>query len=222
MNKSVFISRKAADCEAIRSFLPPKIELVALSLIETTPIHFNPDIAHTDWIFFSSSNAARHFFEQKPKLSGQKIGAIGEATARTIGNYHAVDFVGDSIDITDSAYRFAENIGNQTVLFPGAADSLKHIQSALPTEQVIDLPVYKTSEIEIRVPACDLYVFSSPSNVRSFFKTNPDVDIHSMKCIAFGEATQDELKRYHVKDVQIPASLEPNSIAKAIIQALQG
>ena len=220
MNKRVFISRKPSDCEAIQAFLPSNYEIVAQSLIETTPIPFDVNIPLTDWIFFSSSNAARHFFEQRPKLGSQKVGAIGEATAKTIGRYHSVDFTGNAIDIIDSAYRFAEAIGNQTVLFPGATESLKHIQSVLPSSQVIDLPVYATSEIAVIVPECDLYVFSSPSNVRSFFKNNSTTT--SIKSIAFGEATQNELQHFHVTDILIPHSLDPHSIAGAIIHALQG
>lgn len=221
MTNRVFISRNPTDCQAIRAFLPSNIELIAESLIETIAIPFDPKIPQSDWIFFSSSNAARHFFEQQPTIGNQKIGAIGDATAKTVSRYHTVDFTGDSIDITDSAYRFAETIGEQTVLFPGAADSLKHIQSALPSSQVIDFPVYSTSEKVKSIPICEVYVFSSPSNVRSFFKSN-SVEPTSMNCIAFGEATQGELQKFHVARVLIPASLEPHSIAYAIIQALQG
>ena len=220
MKRKVFISRKPTDCEAIQAFLPANVEIIAQSLIETCSIPFDRNIPETDWIFFSSSNAARHFFDQKPLIGNQKIGAIGEATAKAIEVYRPVDFVGDSIDITDSAYRFAESIGSGKVLFPGAAESLKHVQSALPAEQVVDFPVYTTKEKPTIIPACDLYVFSSPSNVRSFFKnTQPTT---SITCIAFGEATRDELSKHGVTDVHIPASLEPHSIAHTIIQQLEG
>lgn len=220
MKNKVFISRKPSDCEAIRAFLPSEVAIIAQSLIETSPVAFDRNIPQTDWIFFSSSNAARYFFEQQPKITQQKIAAIGEATAKTIERYRSVDFVGDSIDITDSAYRFAEQIGSGTVLFPGATESLKHIQSALPAEQVIDLPVYTTQEKEAFVPACDVYVFSSPSNVRSFFKNTHSTD--SPSCIAFGEATREELVKNHVTNILIPASLEPHSIANTIIHLLEG
>ncbi len=220
MKRKIFISRKPTDCEAIQSFLPADVEVIAQSLIETTSISFDRNIPKTDWIFFSSSNAVRHFFEQHPNISTQKIGAIGEATAKAIESYHSVDFVGDAIDITDSAYRFAEVIGSDQVLFPGAAESMRHIQSALPKEQVVDLPVYMTREKNIEVPKCDVYVFSSPSNVRSFFG---NAATHAqLTCIAFGEATRAELIKNHVTDIKIPASLEPHSIAHTIIQQLGG
>ncbi len=220
MNRKVFISRKPSDCEAIQAFLPPSVEVIAQSLIETSPIAFNHNLPKTDWIFFSSSNAARYFFEQVPTISNQKIGAIGEATAKTLEEFCSVDFIGDSRDITDSAYQFAEAIGSGKVLFPGAAESLKHVQSALPADQVIDLPVYTTLEREVIVPDCDVYVFSSPSNVRSFFKNTGGID--TMKCVAFGEATRDELIRHHISDIRIPTSLDPHSIAHTIIQLLEG
>jgi uroporphyrinogen-III synthase len=217
VTKKVFISRNPSDCEAIQAFLPDDIAIVAQSLIETTPIPFDRNIPPSDWIFFSSSNAARHFFDQKPIIANQKMGAIGSATAKTVAHYKPVDFVG-----TDSAYRFAEAIGSDKVLFPGAAESLKHIQSALPAEQIIDLPVYTTSEKKTSIPACDVYVFSSPSNVRSFFRNRKMQDAEMLKCIAFGEATLEELIKQGVRNSEIPASLEPRSIAHTIIQTLRG
>lgn len=222
MTKKVFISRNPSDCEAIQAFLPDDIEIVAQSLIETTPIPFDRNIPPSDWIFFSSSNAARHFFDQKPIIANQKMGAIGNGTAKTVALYKPVDFVGDAIDITDSAYRFAEAIGAGKVLFPGAAESLKHIQSVLPAEQIIDLPVYSTIEKTSSVPLCQAYVFSSPSNVRSFFRNRKNKDPETMKCIAFGEATLEALKIQGVCNAEIPASLEPRSIAHTIIQILRG
>ena len=222
MKRRVFISRNPIDCEAIRAFLPIEFEVIAQSLIETKGISYETPIPLTDWIFFSSSNAARHFFEKHPQLDQQKIAAIGEATAQAIRKHHAVDFIGNASDITDSAYRFAESIGTQTVLFPIAADSLKHIQSALPAEQVIDLPVYTTTEKSQHVAPCDVYVFSSPSNVRSFFRSSNSAFRMDASCIAFGEATRDELNKQGIQDVLIPHSLEPHSIAHTIIQAVQG
>jgi uroporphyrinogen-III synthase len=220
VKKQIFISREPSDCEAIQSFLPDDVQIIAQSLIETTPISYDRNIPQTDWIFFSSSNAARHFFNQHPVIGKQKIGAIGVATAKAIEKYRSVDFVGDAIDIADSAYRFAEAIGSGTVLFPGAAESLRHVQSALPAEQIVDWPVYSTHEKTTPAPPCDIHVFSSPSNVRSFFKsTKPN---HPLKCVAFGEATRDELLKHNVNDIRIPPSLEPHSIAHTIIQLLEG
>jgi uroporphyrinogen-III synthase len=220
MKKKVFISRKPTDCEAIQAFLPADVEIIAQPLIDTTAIPFNRSIPKTDWIFFSSSNAARHFFEQQPILSNQKIGAIGEATAKTIANFHTIDFVGDAADITDSAYRFAESIGESSVLFPGAIESMKHVQSALPAKQVVDLSVYTTTEKPAVIPPCDVYVFSSPSNVRSFAKSNPIQE--NPKCVAFGEATHKELLKLGFTEVRTPLSLEPHSIANTIIRYLEG
>jgi uroporphyrinogen-III synthase len=202
--------------------LPSDIEVIAQSLIETKAIPFDPNIPSCDWIFFSSSNAASHFFNQHPIISNQKIGAIGNATARTISPYKSVDFIGDSMDITDSAYRFAELIGSGKVLFPGAAESLRHIQSALPAEQIIDLPVYTTNEKKSAIPVCNVYVFTSPSNVRSFFSNKNNTRPETMNCIAYGEATLEALKIQGVGNVEIPTSLEPRSIADTIIQILLG
>jgi hydroxymethylbilane synthase len=222
LKKRVFISRNAADCQEIQAYLPKDIEVITQSLIETTAVPFNKEIPLTDWIFFSSSNGARHFFEQHPIIHHQRFAAIGEATAKAVEEFHQVDFVGNSADITDSAYRFAEALGTETVLFPIAEDSLKHIQSVIPAHQVVDLPVYRTFEKSEGVEACDVYVFSSPSNVRSFFRGNPHSTTAQQPCIAYGKATEEELSKHGVENITIPASLEARSIAYTIIQALQG
>ena len=221
MIKRVFISRSAEDCNTLSDLLRhEQIELLALSLIETTALPFDAHVPKTDWIFFSSSNAVRYFFEVKPSLFGQKLGAIGRATANTARAYHPIDFEGDASDIADSASRFAEVLGSQTVLFPMASTSLQHVQSAIAAHQVINLPVYQTQEKEVVVPTCSAYVFSSPSNVRAFFKSNSYVS--GMQCIAYGNATQAELETHGVDSVKTPKSLDTNSIARTIIQVLRG
>lgn len=221
MIKRVFISRSAADCNALSNLLRlEQIEILALSLIETSALPFDANLPKTDWIFFSSSNAVRYFFEKKPILSGQKLGAIGRATADTASTYLPIDFEGEASDIADSAARFAEVLGSQTVLFPMALKSLQHVQSVIAPHQVINLPVYQTQEKEVVVPTCNAYVFSSPSNVRAFFKSNSHVN--GMPCIAYGNATQTELETYGVDSVKTPKSLDTNSIARTIIQVLRG
>lgn len=193
----------------------------AESLIRTEAISFDPKLPSTDWIFFSSSNAVRHFFQGKPHLQRQRMAAIGKGTAQTLSAFHAVDFTGDAIDIEDSAYRFADIAQNQTVLFPIAADSLRHVQAAFNPENIIELPVYRTIEKPCMIPPADVYVFSSPSNVRSFFQHNATPPAH-MKCVAFGEATALELRNHQVDTIEIPQGLDTTDLLHTIIRMARG
>ena len=222
MKKKVFISRQPSECgELIDALTANEFDVHAASLITTEAIHFDSTIPLTDWIFFSSSNAVRHFFHGKPKLSEQRMAAIGKGTAQTLAAFHRVDFVGDAMDIEDSAYRFADMIQKQTVLFPVAADSLRHVQAAFDPQQIIDLPVYRTIETPCSVDICDVYVFSSPSNVRSFFNHH-NAHASTMHCVAFGEATAHELRQKEVHSIQIPQGLDAPDLLHTIIRLAHG
>jgi uroporphyrinogen-III synthase len=222
VKKKVFISRQPSECtELIEALNANEFEVHAESMISTEAIHFDPHIPLTDWIFFSSSNAVRHFFDGAPHLSEQRMAAIGKGTAQTLAAYHSVDFIGDAMDIEDSAYRFADLIQKQTVLFPVAGDSLRHVQAAFDPQQIIDLPVYRTIERPCSVGACDIYVFSSPSNVRSFFNQQ-EANASQMHCVAFGEATAHELRQKEVHSIQIPQGLDAPDLLHTIIRLAHG
>lgn len=222
MTYRVFISRRREDCEQLSTRLESEnYHVFAQSLIVTEPIPFDKKIPPCDWIFFSSSNAVRHFFEQKPELANQRMAAIGRGTADTLSFYHHPDFVGDAMDIEDTAYRFAEQIEGQKVLFPIAEDSLRHVQAAFEPGQIIEVPVYKTRQKDAVVPSCDAYVFSSPSNVRAFFHLQPEVNPRAT-WIAFGHATADALRQHGVIRILIPPTLSAEDIFNTINQSLRG
>jgi uroporphyrinogen-III synthase len=193
----------------------------AQSLITTKPIPFNPSLPPCDWIFFSSSNAVRHFFSQHPIIANQQFAALGEGTAETLSEYASADFVGDAMDIADSAYRLASVVESATILFPIAQHSMKTVQQAFPSSQVIDLVVYETIERHVIVKPSELYVFSSPSNVRSFFHSN-EIDTKAMQTLAFGHSTAECLRSFGVENITIPQSLDPAGMLHTINRIFQG
>jgi uroporphyrinogen-III synthase len=193
----------------------------AQSLITTNPIPFNPSLPPCDWIFFSSSNAVRHFFSQHPAIGHQQFAALGEGTAETLSEYASADFVGDAMDIADSAYRLASAVQSATILFPIAQHSMKTVQQAFPSSQVIDLVVYETIERHVIVKPSELYVFSSPSNVRSFFHSN-EIDAEAMQTLAFGHSTAECLRSFGVENITIPQSLDPAGMLHTINRIFQG
>ena len=222
MKNKVFISRNPNECaELIVGLEAQGFEVHAESLIITEAISFDPKLPETDWIFFSSSNAVRHFFHGQPQLQYQRMAAIGKGTAQTLSAFHAVDFIGDASDIEDSAYRFAEIAHNQTVLFPSAADSLHHVQAAFEPNNVFELPVYRTIEKKCVIAPADVYVFSSPSNVRSFFHQH-SINPAQMNCVAFGEAPALELENQHAGTIEIPQGLDTTDLLHTIIRMARG
>ena len=222
MSHTVFISRDVSECSALCDLLRDHDFAVdAQSLITTKAIPFNPSLPPCDWIFFSSSNAVRHFFSQHPIIANQQFAALGEGTAETLSEYASADFVGDAIDIADSAYRLASVVESATILFPIAQHSMKTVQQAFPSSQVIDLVVYETIERHVIVKPSELYVFSSPSNVRSFFHSN-EIDTEAMQTLAFGHSTAECLRSFGVENITIPQSLDPAGMLHTINRIFQG
>jgi uroporphyrinogen-III synthase len=219
---TVFISRDISDCQALYELLLKNNYVVdAQSLITTKQVAINPVLPPCDWIFFSSSNAVRHFFSQHPMISNQRFGALGEGTAETLREYAQPNFIGDAMDIADSAYRFATEVGTGTILCPIAKHSLKSVRQAFPSGQVIDLIVYETLELQRDIAPSDLYIFSSPSNVRSFFHANA-VDPRVIQTIAFGNSTAECLRDFDVEHISIPQSLDPAGMLHTINRIFQG
>jgi uroporphyrinogen-III synthase len=125
------------------------------------------------------------------------------------------------MDIADSAYRLASVVESATILFPIAQHSMKTVQQAFPSSQVIDLVVYETIERHVIVKPSELYVFSSPSNVRSFFHSN-EIDTEAMQTLAFGHSTAECLRSFGVENITIPQSLDPAGMLHTINRIFQG
>lgn len=222
MSHTVFISRDISECKALCELLRGHGYAVdAQSLITTKPVPFDPSIPASEWIFFSSTNAVRHFFNQHPVIAQQRFAALGEGTAEALREYAHADFIGDAMDIADSAYRLASLVQHATILFPIAKHSMKTVQQAFASSQVIDLVVYETIERHIDVPPSELYVFSSPSNVRSFFHAN-EVNARDIQTLAFGHSTAECLKGFGVEKITIPQSLYPAGMLHTINRIFQG
>lgn len=217
MRTSVYISRHATEVTSlISSLIHAGFQVQAQSLISTSPVEFPQPIPKTDWIFFSSGNSVRYFFSQIKKTPVAKYAAIGMGTARELSQFVRPDFTGSSIDILETARIFAKHAGPASVLFPGAENSLKHVQSVFLEKQIQNLICYRTEETPVHVGYPDILVFSSPSNVRSFFRINRMFTYQ--QSIAFGLSTANELKKYGASSVSIPRSLSDEDILEAIKQ----
>jgi len=187
------------------------MQVIGLSLIQTQPVAFTQD-KPTDWIFFSSSNGVRHYATQIQSIPAAKIGAIGPGTAREIRALGwPIDFEGSAATTAEVAQNFAQHIGNASVLFPGAKESLRTVQKALNPNQVIDLDVYATEMVSgIQIPEADVLVFTSPSNVAAW----PDkASLLQKQVIAIGPSTGQKLKENGLTEFTLP--WEPSELALA-------
>lgn len=214
---SVYISRNLREDDFFFQVLNAnKCETHGIALIETVRITA-PKIPDVDWIFFSSKHAVRHFMGQTKVKVGTRIAAVGKGTSDELRKFNLrADFIGGSSDTNSTAKQFAALAGRSRVLFPQAKGSLKTVQQQLPAAKVIDLTVYETlSRPADNIPACDVMVFTSPSNVDAFFLVNKVTP--KQKIVAMGHATGNALKEKGVVSFGTTDSFDDAGLVRAVM-----
>lgn len=220
--KTIFISR---DLSQNSSFLSTLVtsghEVVSGSLINITPIRFT-HTPQTKWIFFSSKNAIKHFLEQAPVSDPDTMfGVMGKSSAKFLSSYGIqAHFTGEGTDVRKIGKDFAAILGNDSVLFPQAIDSLQSIQKEISfTNICYNLYVYKTSpKTDFIVPPADVLVFTSPSNVAAY--TSKYQIRGGQKVIAIGTSTMSRLKECGTRNVIAASSFTEEGLAEAVLGSI--
>ena len=91
---------------------------------------------------------------------------------------------------------FTNWLGKRRVFIPCSNRSLKSIEAHIPENQVHSIVVYKTLLAPKKINSGDIMVFSSPSNVHSYFSENKLQE--SSVLISWGSSTSFALKEYGV------------------------
>lgn len=214
---TVFITREDRRDDYLRAVLTGNgFRYSGKAMIETTLIPFRvmPDC---DWVFFSSKQAVKYFFEQHPNLGEQKFGAVGKITADAIRHYgKRADFIGSSTDTRMTGKQFAAKVGDGKVLFPQAKGSMRSIQQQfVKLGQVINLPVYETiKKNDGEMPQADILVFTSPSNVEAWFERF--TISKTQKVVAMGDATANALRQHNIHGCGQPDAFDDAGLARAV------
>jgi uroporphyrinogen-III synthase len=204
----VFISRSESDAqELLASLKSSNYTSFCQALITVDFLSFNIK-KEFDWVFFSSSNGVRSFFEQTTNVNA-KYAAIGPATASAVP--FECDFVGEGTNTEEIARMFFHLVGNERVLFPSAADSLNSTANLFKSEQVEIISTYKKDRVAMELPEARLYLFSSPSNVYAAQERN---DLSKLNCLAYGSATAKALQDAGVRNIHLVSSWNQKEIAK--------
>ena len=168
-----------------------KIKLLEIPMIEIKHLPFDMPSSF-DWVFFSSKNGVEAFFSNvdSQQLESVKYAAYGESTARSLSKYVTeISFIGQLGQPKEVASEFASLLSGEKVLFPTSSISLRSMQKALLPELVIDLTVYESvPKPQIVENDIDRVIFTSPSNVSSFFAQNK-LDPTQTRIISIGEST---------------------------------
>lgn len=171
--------------------------LTAQSLIDfkTLPFKINEEY---EVVFFSSPRSFNYFTRSASISPSAQIAVIGNGTANYInGKISSIDFIGKHAGKPDEvASDFLQWLGNRKVLFPLALHSNESISSKIPANQKIEVRVYETLLCPVSIEEHDWYVFTSPSNVKSFFECNHLPN--KAKVIAWGKTTENELSNLNI------------------------
>ena len=214
---SVYITRDLRENDFFSQVLKANAcDVHGLALIDTQRI-IAKKVPVTDWIFFSSKHGVRHFLGQTKVGPGVKLAAVGKGTSDELRKHNLrADFIGGSTDTRIIAKQFGALAGRSSVLFPQAKGSLKTVQQQLPSAKIIDLTVYETiSRPADNIPACDVMVFTSPSNVEAFFQSNKISK--EQKVVAMGHATGSALREKGIVSFVTPGSFDDAGLVRAVM-----
>ncbi len=212
MNKSLFISKDISEVVLLQQFcLANNINLIAHSLIRFEAIPFQVNQSY-DVLFISSIRAAEFFLKTEKIKPETVVACIGQTTASKLEDLGIkTSFVGEkSGNPIEVAEAFKKWLGNRTVLIPQSNISKRTIGSLLPSNQCIEPIVYKTVSDCQEIPACETYVFTSPSNFDSFLTCNEPP--HG-KVIAWGETTK---KHIAAKGITVSNTLQKAEVGELI------
>ena len=213
LNRTIFISKNKREIEPFQVvFNHLNSTVIAHSFLQFEPIPFQLKDSY-EAIFFGSPRAVDFFLSQETIPQGTIIGCIGGITAEFLHNHNVeVDFIGKTAgNASLIAEEFKNFIGDKKTLFPQSSISNRSISSVFKASQIAEVSVYKTVIYSMKIPACDIYVFTSPSNVDGFLAENK-ISVNG-KIIAWGKTTEKYLKS---KELTVHTTLLKSTMAELI------
>ena len=133
----------------------------------------------------------------------------------TIQKGQKVSFAGNGV-AEDTAKAFSMLCRHEKVLFVRAKNSRKSLQDQLKDIcEINDLVVYDNQpKSQINIPTCDLLLFTSPLNARSYYQVYP-IDAAQIN-VAIGNTTKQALHALGVTEVYVPEEPTEASIVQLL------
>ena len=161
-----------------------------------------------NYLIFTSKNGVRAINKINKKWKNIPSFAIGNSTAKEIEKLGGkLEFISKSAYGDEFANEIIKNFQNKTFLFLRAKKIISPINEIFKnsSNKLIEKIVYETvcniPEIKIKKPS--IVIFSSPSTVECFRKTE---NFENIKVIAIGKKTKKALERFNVKNILMPKS----------------
>lgn len=225
---SVFISRDISTTSPFAARLQEAgWQVEGHSLIRLSPLPFRA-IPAADFIFFTSRNAVRFFFDNAPKrpdgnmdiLPYTRWAAIGPATAKALSPFvGTVDFTGTG-DPATTAAAFRINYGHlkrKTVLFPAARNIRQSLIALLSDDfTCVHLEIYDNRPVtDPPFSAADVLVFTSPMNARAYFSRH--TLLQNQRVVAIGRSTEATLTELGLPEIHTAAEPTESGLAEAVL-----
>jgi uroporphyrinogen-III synthase len=194
--RSVFISKDPKDLHEGLLALHQNGSLEAQSLIEFNALSFECPNTY-DILFLASIRAAEFFFKQCSTQA--TIACAGLETAKKVAERYQkqVAFIAQqSGQPKEEAQQFNTWRNGRSVCFPSSQLSIGTYAALIPESEKIFLPVYTTHFKKLQIKAKDIYIFSSPSNVRAFLEHNTIAA--NAKVVAWGSSTEEALTAQNI------------------------
>lgn len=218
-NASVFVSRNKKEASYFSDSLSRhgyKLNFHSLTRFEKIPFKGLPEC---EWLFFSSRNCVKYFFDQRPHVPANvKIGSIGGTTAEAlIKRGIESQYTGSGPDTIAIGKEFAALAGNSKVVFPQSTASYRTVQKQFADQSnVIDIVVYDTIENEkAEIPDTDIVVLTSPSNAILYFrkkKVLPD-----QVFVPIGNSTAEILRKNGITNFVLPWNTNEVALSDAVM-----
>ncbi|MEO0795016.1 MAG: uroporphyrinogen-III C-methyltransferase [Verrucomicrobiota bacterium] len=202
-------------------------EVLELPLIEVTEDEKStgediwPSMGSYQWVFFTSPNGVKYFFEKFHRqfndlryFGGMRIACVGEATASAVREQRlAVDVVPDEsiAEALADAVLEEENLEHQTVLVvTGNRNRDVLVEKLEEGRAIVDtFPVYRTeltdlsdhpAAVRFREVGADAITFASSSAADSFVRQaknlQPSAEATRPKCVAIGPKTSATMREF--------------------------
>lgn len=225
---TAFITRALTDDSEFKKRLAAAgWQVEGQSLVTLSPLSFS-EIPVANWIFFSSKNAVRFFFQQLKnnspgdfKWSGVNVkwAALGPATATALAEYVGqVEFAGTG-EPKSTAAAFRRIVSPPAlILFPAARHSRQSVMSFLvPDFQCVHFPIYDNRPVA-EPPHSDAegLVFTSPMNAQAYFSKNK---LAEKQCVvAIGATTAEALRELGISKIEIADEPSERGLAEAVLR----
>lgn len=183
-------------------------------------------IPECDWLFFSSQNAVRFFFQNLEKkhleLPEVQFAALGPSTARVLETFtKRVDFIGTGEPRGSSQLfrwhcaRLKKEVG--PLVFPAARRSRQSVMTLLNLDfKCTHFEIYDNQPIPSPVQRKEyVLAFTSPMNAEAYFSKHP---LLPGQCVAaIGGSTDRTLQQLGIKEVAIAAEPTEFGLAEAVL-----